>query len=219
MGYFAGCADGCHMEPAEVVPVEVFADLLSQREVLAEMADLLAPLIERARAPVPVSVDPECAWRSLKNDACKARLTMKIDGSPGFAAPESLEPDTYFEIECCATCGAVEAPQPCIGVCIRKVGEFVLRAHHDTLACEVARLSTYCEAAVTLLGRMCSVTPRAGHWRTNLESFRVEAKRLPPAPVHEGEAGASAPHDACDRLTIAMADRAAECRERSRAQS
>ncbi|RTL66676.1 MAG: hypothetical protein EKK41_18070 [Hyphomicrobiales bacterium] len=167
------------MEFAEVVPADVFADLLSQREALAEKADLLAPLIVRVRAPLPVPIDPECAWRNLIDDACKARTAMKLNARPDIPVSRSLEPDPYFEIERCAICGAVEAPQPCIGVCIRKVGEFVLRAHHDTLACEVARFSAYCEAAFTLLRRMCSVTPRDGHWRTNLESFRAEAMRLP----------------------------------------
>jgi hypothetical protein len=217
MGNFAGCADGCRMESAEVVPVEVFADLLSQREALAEKADLLAPLIERVRAPLPACGDPERAWRSLKDDVCKARTAMKIDASPDIAAPGSLEPDTYFEIERCAMCGAVEAPQPCIGVCIRKVGEFVLREPYDALAEDVERLASRCDAVATLVGRICRVAPRDGQWRANLEYFRAEARRLAPGALHEGEAGASAPDDACHRLRIATAAGAAEWLDRSRA--
>lgn len=181
------------MEPAEVVPAETFADLLSQREALAEQAGMLAPIIERVRTLSLVSDDLVLAWRSLKDEARQALGAAAACADLGTAvtARKSSASDIYIEIERCSQCGAVEAPQPCIGVCIRKVGEFVLRAPYEALASDVSGFVTHCEAAAALLDRICRVTPRDGQWRANLDHFRALAERLSSASSGDIEASAA----------------------------
>ena len=177
MGNFAGCPDGCRMQPMEVVPATMFADLLAMKHELHDKAAALEAVLTRVRMPASAGDDPERIWHTLKSEASKALVTLAA--SPQHPPIQTPEPDAYFEIERCSACGAVEATQPCLGVCIRKVGEFVACEHYEAMVAEVDLFARHCDESMSLLRRLHNVTARQGQWTENLAYFQAVARKLP----------------------------------------
>ena len=147
MGNFAGCPDGCRMQPMEVVPATMFADLLALKYELHDKAAAMQAVLMRIRTPASAGDDPERIWHTLKSDARKALVA--VAASPQHPPIKTPEPDAYFEIERCSACGAVEATQPCLGVCIRKVGEFVAREPYEAKFADVDLFARQCDESMS----------------------------------------------------------------------
>jgi hypothetical protein len=77
----------------------------------------------------------------------------------------------------CPDCGGVDAPQPCIGVCIWRAAQWV-----DTAAYEAERSRALgdCQAERSLAGllRMLAfTTPRSGQWERNWSALQAQAQQ------------------------------------------
>lgn len=161
----------------EVVPATMFADLLALKYELHDKAAAMQAVLKRIRTFASADANPERIWNDLKYGASEALAA--VAAGPRTPALESLETDPYFEIERCSACGAVEATQPCLGVCIRKVGEFVAREHYEAIVAEVDLLARHCDESMSLLRRLHNVTARQGQWTANLAHFQAVARNLP----------------------------------------
>jgi hypothetical protein len=78
----------------------------------------------------------------------------------------------------CIGCGAIEAPQTCIGICQHRKVEFVHKIEQDTTLAALARVEAERDRLQALLRRMASVTPREDALAATLRAFQHDARAL-----------------------------------------
>jgi hypothetical protein len=83
-----------------------------------------------------------------------------------------------FRAWLCTGCGRVEAPQPCLGVCVRKPDEVVRSDHHAAAAARAADAMRDARELAGLVSRLAWTTPRDGGWEASLAALRGAALSL-----------------------------------------
>jgi hypothetical protein len=102
----AECSDGCADRPLDVVDVGDLAAVASRAEDLEERVTELRALARMLASETPLS-------RPTAQERARAALRM----------PVPAEPDVeIIQAWGCPDCGRIDAPQPCLGVCIRRAG-------------------------------------------------------------------------------------------------
>jgi hypothetical protein len=79
------------------------------------------------------------------------------------AGDDSDEPAGHVTAWWCAKCGGIDAPQPCLGICVWRPAEWVNRSVYES---ERSGAATE-RALIRLLRRVAFVTPRDGQWERN----------------------------------------------------
>ena len=127
----------------------------------------LTPVV--ARLAADVADDPETAYRRAQADARAALADLPGDLGP---EPERCEPIAAWW---CAGCGRMEAPQPCVGVCIRRRDAVTeAGAYQDAVAqAEASRRRARTLAAV--VRQAAWATPRDGWWDVSWRSLAGQA--------------------------------------------
>ena len=103
---------------------------------------------------------------------------------------DSDEPAEHVTTWWCAECGGIDAPQPCLGICIWRPSYWVNRTRYDAARSRAAGERDVERGLVRLLRRVAFVTPREGHWERNWralhadarEALRASASLAPPGP-------------------------------------
>jgi hypothetical protein len=80
----------------------------------------------------------------------------------------------------CPDCGGVDAPQPCIGVCIWRPAEWIDAACYERERSRAAADRRAGQSLAGLLGRLAFATPRPGQWKRSLRALQAQARRTPP---------------------------------------
>jgi hypothetical protein len=103
--------------------------------------------------------------------------------------PALKPPALAIETWRCLTCGRIEAPQPCLGVCIKHPADMIaadvhapVRTQAEAAFAELARLTE-------LVRRIAHTTPRAGQAARTLGALRDETRGRPPDPYRSGGRG------------------------------
>ncbi len=112
----------------------------------------------------------EVAYGALQR---RARAALR-DAGP---VPEPAAAER-FGAWLCGGCGRVEAPQPCLGVCVRHDEEVVRADHHAGAAARAADADRDARALAAFVRRLAWVTPRAGRFEESLLALRDEALGL-----------------------------------------
>jgi hypothetical protein len=86
---------------------------------------------------------------------------------------EPAEPATTWW---CAECGGIDAPQPCLGICIWRPVEWVNRAVYEQQRERVLAARATELRMSRLLRRLASVTPRHGQWERGWRVLQAEAQ-------------------------------------------
>ena len=83
----------------------------------------------------------------------------------------------------CAECGGIDAPQPCLGICVWRRVEWVnVTSYLEQRAAAHAERDTE-RRLRALVRRIASVTPRAGHWERGWRALEAQAQEV----FHAGE--------------------------------
>jgi len=133
----------------------------------------------------PAAEELESAYRSLQ---VSARTTLRRYPEADEDDADLQEPAEPATTWWCPECGGIDAPQPCLGICIWRPIEWVNRAVYDR---ERERALADHEAAVCLrrlLRRVAAITPRDGQWDRTWRLLRAEAQQTlesDAAPVPE----------------------------------
>jgi hypothetical protein len=154
------CPEGCSDVPLDLVDTADLQALSAATEAREARIAALHELAETVEAGGPVD------WAALRDRAWAA---LRLP------APEVPDVE-IIEAWGCPRCNRVDAPQPCIGVCI-------FRPRPVTDAREYRRLAPRAEHAVTAdrvlsgIARLIStVTPRPGHEEATLAAVRARAR-------------------------------------------
>jgi len=78
----------------------------------------------------------------------------------------------------CRDCGGLDAPQPCIGVCIWRPAVWVDATWHESARSAAAADREVERSLGGLLSRLAFATPRDGHWEQSLRALQVQARAL-----------------------------------------
>ena len=77
----------------------------------------------------------------------------------------------------CSACGGIDAPQPCLGICIWRPVEWVNRSTYQQER-ERALSDRERERCLReLLRRIVSITPNVGYWQDNWNALQTDAQR------------------------------------------
>jgi hypothetical protein len=114
----------------------------------------------------------ETAYAALRG---RARRELHRLGPDPAREPTRIEPTVVWR---CPDCGGLEAPQPCIDVCIWGSAEWVDASAFRREYTRAVRERELGETLASLVRRFASVTPRTHRWEPNLDAFCSQAQRL-----------------------------------------
>lgn len=112
--------------------------------------------------------EDDAAWTALQ---ARARAALRAAGQPA----ERGEAITAWS---CDACGRIEAPQPCIGVCVRPETSMVPAAAHEAVLEQDAALRRDLKPLAALARQLAWATPTAGQRERTARALRDRARRL-----------------------------------------
>lgn len=157
----AQCSDGCTDLPLDLVDVDDLVAIATRAEALEER---VAELREVARALIDEPVD----WTGSQE---RARAAVLI------AVPAAPEVDV-IEGWGCPRCGRVDAPQPCLGICVRRPGLVADIAEYREYAAQAQRTAEVDRTLSAFVHVVGGVHPRPGREQQTVESLRARARTL-----------------------------------------
>jgi len=157
------CPGGCDDVPIDLVDAAALVPLERALERLGARLRGLRRLAESLAA-----ADEERPWPELRTHAREALLEH--------ADPPRSAESEIVEAWGCPTCGRIDAPQPCLGVCVRRPVPMVeARCLHEV----TARLSAAQadDARLSALARLVAgITPHAGQVERTRAALRDRAR-------------------------------------------
>jgi len=89
---------------------------------------------------------------------------------------DPLSPADTVTVWRCRDCGGLDAPQPCLGVCIWRPAAWVDLTWHESARSRAAADREAERSLAGLLGRLAFATPRAGQWERSLRALQLQAR-------------------------------------------
>jgi hypothetical protein len=139
----------------------VVAHVTETREGSRPLLELVSELAEARDA---------AAYLALRE---RARAVLR-----GAAEPSDAVAAEPFRAWLCTGCGRVEAPQACLGVCLRHPEEVVRADHHAEALARAADADRDDRALRALVRRLAWTTPREGHGEETVAAMREAALAL-----------------------------------------
>lgn len=171
MGEWGTCETSCIERPLELVRAAA-SDTLSDVASRAEAgADAFAAVAEELRRETPPN---EERYRSLQARA-RASLTEHPDTDHDEEWAQPSEPALTWW---CEGCGGIDAPQPCLGICVWRPVEWVNRTVYERARERAFAERTRERRLRLLLRRLISVTPRPEHLDENWQAFQAQARSI-----------------------------------------
>jgi hypothetical protein len=123
----------------------------------------------------PADGEREAAYRALQQSARSALRRF----SPPAGRPDDLfPPGAAVVVWRCPDCGGLDAPQPCLGVCIWRPSPWVDAARYEA---ERARARSDQKAERSLAGLLrvlAFTTPRPGQWERHWRALQARARQV-----------------------------------------
>jgi len=176
MGNAEDCIGTCEFRKVEIVTAQDYADLLERRLMVDEEAERLTEAARAVAALAAPRDNLDGDYRALQRRARDLLRTLPRaeEERPDAAAPD----DERAFVWLCAACGQAEAPQNCLGVCIRRMGEYVHAGDYDELADQLQSRQGILRELTSLLRQFAWVAPRAGQEERTLAAFKQKAAVL-----------------------------------------
>ena len=178
-----GCGAMRELERCEAGCTEQYLDL-----VAAADSDALAAGMRSARArlerALPVvrqlaeQPPADGEWRRAYLAAAEAarHLSRELPASTG---PEpAADGALRIGVWRCSECGAVDAPQECLGICIWRRFEWVGAAHYEARLAQADAIGELERRVFGLLRRVAFATPREDAWERSWHALSREAQGL-----------------------------------------
>jgi hypothetical protein len=173
MGNARDCVAACAFKRAFVVDAASHADLL---EYFLNLREYNEALRELARELAMETATPESFERALPD--LRLRGKNLLARAPREKAPQAVPEDERAEIWLCGACGMVEAPRDCLGICVRRTGDFVRAEDHDALGARIERAGAQNRPLAALARQIGWSFPRPGQLERMREAARSAALRL-----------------------------------------
>jgi hypothetical protein len=179
MSEYGTCESGCSenkLDLVRAVDLDIITALTSEIGVRVSAYRILA---EELATTQPGPGEHETAYRSLQTAARAVLRRYAANDQQRLDEPDRAT--TWW----CSGCGGIDAPQPCLGICIWRRVDWVNaqiydREHKSAVAGRDTELRLR-----ALLRPVASITPRERHWKLGWRTMRAQAQRsLRNATVH-----------------------------------
>ena len=141
----------------EVVRSVDYAALLDEVAVIMEHLKKLTALVHRIADLPKEESARENSYRMLRN--CARDLLREINPTGKPQPNHVTEPAEGLRVWLCRSCGQIEAPQTCLGVCIRPVEEYVRAKHYNELLEQMTVTAGQVQKLSALARRLALVSP------------------------------------------------------------
>jgi hypothetical protein len=185
------CEAGCSEHRLELVSAAEFDALEVGRSAVRARLGACRPVAEALAGAEP---GPE-GWQAAYRASQRAALAVLSRHQPSHGSDEPAEHVTTWW---CAECGGIDAPQPCLGICVWRPADWVNRTAYEAARSRAAGERDVERAMVRLLRRVACVTPREGHWERNWRALHADAREALRASASLAAPG---PASARDRRT------------------
>jgi len=159
----AECAEGCSDLPLDLVDVDDLVAIATRVEALEERVAALREVIR------VLASDGLVDWPAVQARA-RAAVRMAVPPEPEVGVIQAWG---------CPRCGRIDAPQPCLGICVRRPGLVADVAEYREFAAVAARSATQERPLSTLAHLVAGVRARPGHEEQTVETLRSRARALP----------------------------------------
>ena len=160
------CTGDCSDHRIELVPAADHERLLEQLARTHARITALQAVARRLASPEPAREQAEPAFRAVQALARDALRGPRI-------ADEA--PAERVAAWWCASCGRIEAPRDCIGVCVRHPEALVGAARYDEARSRASAALRAEQPLAELAFVVASVSPREGQWERNWQALRTRA--------------------------------------------
>jgi len=154
------CDEGCADIAIDLVDVSDIEALTAHLAASGARTEALREVVERVA---------EDDWDGVREQACAAL------GTP---APGPLPVMTIVEAWGCPACGRIDAPQPCLGVCVRRPVLMADAAEARELESEAARQADVEASLASVVTLVAHVRPRAGQEPATRAALRARARAV-----------------------------------------
>jgi hypothetical protein len=168
------CLGTCAFKKLMLVSAEDHAALLDYFLTLSERRKSLQGL---ARAIADATETEEAFAKAGEGVRQQARAQLHRapeENDP----PPAIAPDDRLETWRCASCGQVEALHECLGICIRRNGDYVRGEDHDALNTQIERLRDETRRLASLARQFGWARPRPGQGEVMRAALGQAARRL-----------------------------------------
>jgi hypothetical protein len=173
------CPEGCSERRTELVNGADYDKLAAAAAACQDrLRELRAAAGELAQAE-PADGGWKAAYEALQRSA-RSALRRSARPAPG-GRDDPFAPVPSAVVWRCPDCGGVDAPQPCIGVCIWRPAEWIDAACYEHERSRAAADRQAGQSLAGLLGRLAFTTPRAGQWERSLRALHAQARSTPPS--------------------------------------
>lgn len=166
MNRFGTCEAGCSERRLDLVPAAALESLELLGVAAQASAERLLAVTRQLAGPEPA--DPEAAWRSLREAARGALRAPAVADRMQLGEPEAPEAAITWW---CPDCGGLQAPQPCLGICVWRPARWVDREFYDRTHARIEPALEGERRLRALVRRIASVTPHDGRWRQTWRAF------------------------------------------------
>jgi hypothetical protein len=169
------CPEECSERRLELVRADDYDQLTEAAAACRTRIHGLRPVVAELARTEPGPGEWKAAYEALQQSARSALRRSK----PASAGPDdSLLPADTVAVWRCQNCGGLDAPQPCIDVCIWRPAVWVDAIWHESARSGAAADREVERSLAGLLGRLAFTTPRAGYWEQSLRALQWPARRV-----------------------------------------
>jgi hypothetical protein len=118
--------------------------------------------------------ESERTYRQLQREARRTLVTLAAEPLIPAEPAEPLRVATWA----CRTCGRIEAPQPCVGICVKNRTEMFAAADHDEILAAAADAHRRAEQLGALVRKLAWATPHRDQYARSHRALRTEAHKL-----------------------------------------
>ncbi len=168
-----GCPGDCAERRLELVRGGDYDQLADAAAACRARIQGLRPVVAELARAEPEPGGWQAAYEALQQSARSALRRFK----PAPAGRDDpLSPADTVVVWRCRNCGGLDAPQPCIDVCIWRPAVWVDAACHESARSAAAADHEVERSLAGLLGRLAFATPHAGHWEQGLRALQLQAR-------------------------------------------
>lgn len=173
MGRIGTCDRGCSEQKLELVAAREYDGLAAFASSARRSADAFAAVAQELASRQPGADEWEAAYQSVQVTARTALVRYPEVDAHSVDWDEPVEVATTWW---CAECGGIDSPQPCLGICVWRVAEWVNRTRYVQERAHALAERDVQRRFRTLLRRLVSVTPRPGRWEPGWLALQAQAQ-------------------------------------------
>ncbi len=181
MRVYESCDGICRERKLELVRALEYDELADAATAQQARLEDFEAVVEQLLDADPAADELRSTYESLRQAARSVLhgYAAQDVSEAASAVPDPAAPVDKVTVWRCPECGGVDAPQPCLDICIWGPAEWVRADLYESERARGADQRQRERALVALLRPLALATPHEGAWERNWEALRERARDLP----------------------------------------